>query len=267
MVTADRPMLLKRSLISYCNQTYNNTELIVVDDGQEDLAPLLQDLPGDVKYLKIDKKPENVLGHLRNISLEAASGEFITQWDDDDWYHPQRLQIQADALLQGYDACCLSHTLMHIDKTSFLQSPYVALFRRGTPGSIMHRRNEMIRYPALRRGEDDIYLRMWSKKRLHKLPQSYAHLFIRCFHGSNTWHMKHFLEQIRNTLPDYIAYICYCYIAGNLFMHPRFQLDGNGRAAFSQYLQDSFAARLFDRADFSQGPWTDLLDKNLSKEQ
>jgi glycosyltransferase involved in cell wall biosynthesis len=248
MVTANRERFFKRSLLSYCRQTYPNKELIIIDDGDQDLGPLLKDLPADeVKYIKIEKKKGNVLGYLRNISLEKASGDFITQWDDDDWYHPDRLRIQVETLLQGYDACCLSNALMHIDVESFFHHPYISFFKKGTPGSIMHRRDLSIRYPELRRSEDDVYLRAWAKKKYIKLPASYAYLFIRCFHGTNTWDLKHFLQQMRNTFPDLVTYGWHRFIKNDLFRHRRFVLDEKTKAAFEAYLKDSYETGLFEK--------------------
>lgn len=248
MVTANRKRFLKRSLLSYQRQTYTNKELVIIDDGDDDLAAVLRDLPAEeLTYLKMEKKPGNVLGHLRNLSLDKAKGDFITQWDDDDWYHPERIQTQVGVLLQDYDACCLSNTLMHIDRGPFFNHPYVSLFKKGTPGSIMHRRDPLIRYPAMQRSEDDVYLRAWAKKRYFKLPGSYAHLFIRCFHGSNTWDMKHFLQQMHNTIPDLVAYGWFRFLKRDLFKHRRFKLNEKARAAFNTYLEDSYAAGLFLR--------------------
>ena len=247
MVTANRMRFCRRSLLSYRKQTYPNKELIIIDDGEEDLAPLLYDLPTDrVIYRKLKRVPGNVLGALRNLSLAEASGDFITQWDDDDWYHPDRLRFQAEMLMQGYDACTLSNALMHIDVDPFFHHPYISLFRRGTPGSIMHRRDDAIRYPELRRSEDDVYLDAWMKKRYIKLPVSYAYLFIRCFHGGNTWDMKHFLQQMRNTLPDLLAYGWYRYGRKDVFRHRRFRLDEKAAEAFAAYLEDSYESGVFE---------------------
>jgi hypothetical protein len=134
---------------------------------------------------------------------------------------------------------------MHIDKEPFFRHPYKSFFRKGTPGSIMHRRDGSIRYPAIRKAEDDIYLGEWAQKRYKKLPEEYSHLFIRCFHGTNTWDMKHFLEQMRNTFNDLITYGFYKLIARDLFKHRRFKLSEKSREAFDMYLEDSYAAGLF----------------------
>jgi len=246
MITADRKKLAKRSLLSYRRQTYQNKELIIIDDGEDDYNSLFKELSlKEIKYVKIKKNSGNVLGYLRNLSLEAAAGDFITQWDDDDWYHPDRIQIQVDILLKGYDACCLSNTLMHIDQAPYFFHPFISLFKKGTPGSIMHRIDPEIRYPELRRREDDIYLRSWAKKRYVKLPISYAHLMIRCFHGHNTWEQKHFQEQMINSMSDRITYIWHRYIRRALFDHKRFNLSEKSATAFDQYLKDSYEAELF----------------------
>lgn len=240
MVTADRMPLVRRALLCYRRQTYPNKELVIVDDGRADLTPLLADLPRDeVVYLRLDKKPENVLGRLRNTALEAASGSFLTQWDDDDWYHAERIERQAATLMAGYDACSLSGALMHLDDPDFIHRPYVGYLKDGVPGSIMHRRDDTITYPEMRRAEDTVYLNAWRQRRYTKLPAEEVHLFIRCFHGANTWDRTHFLRRMRNTPRDLLAYGWYRHVRRDLFAHPRFRLDAAARAAFETYLEDS----------------------------
>ncbi len=248
MVTADRPVLFRRSLQSFLNQSYENRELVILDDGQHDLSKIIELYPGqEIHYYRIQKDPNQVLGSLRNMTLEKANGDYICQWDDDDWYHPERIEKQVAVLENGFDACVLSNTLMHLDQPPYFDHPYISYFKKGTPGSIMHRKDSSIRYPAMRRSEDDIYMGHWKKRRFTKLDRSHAHLFIRCFHGSNTWDMKHFLEQMRNTAGDLLHYYWKRYIRRNLFSHPRFKLDSKDSEAIERYLSDSFEAGLFKK--------------------
>ena len=245
-VTADRKHLMKRAVKCFQNQTYENKELVIVDDGEQDLGPILNDLPSDeVNYVKLEKKPENTLGKLRNRSLEEASGDFLVQWDDDDWYHPERITTQAQTLMDGYDACCLSGALMHLDEEPYMHHPYVGFLPDGIPGSIMHRADADIRYPHTRRAEDTEYLNEWMEKRYLQLPSDYSHLFIRCYHGDNTWEKAHFLRRIRNNPKDAILYVWYKMVAGDLFAHPRFQLTQTQEKAFEMYLTDSKSLKLF----------------------
>lgn len=240
MVTANRRDLAKRAVQCFQNQTYSNKELVIIDDGDEDYSPILEDLPAEqVKYLKLEKEPDFVLGKLRNRSLEESDGDYLIQWDDDDWYHPERIKIQAEILDQGYDACCLASSLMHLDTEEFMMHPYVGILPDGIPGSIMHRRNDHIRYPETKRSEDTVYLEEWMKLRYHKLDHSYNYLFLRAYHGDNTWEQDHFKRRIRNSPIALVQYIWHAVIRNDLFGHPRFQLSDKASDAFQQYLEES----------------------------
>lgn len=247
MVTANRKNLARRAVQCFIDQTYPNKELVIVDDGEEDYSSILADVPVDqVKYIKLEKEPDFVLGKLRNKSLEFATGEYLIQWDDDDWYHPDRIAIQAEALNKGYDACCLSSALMHLDTEEFMDHPYVGILPEGIPGSIMHRVSETIRYPETKRAEDTVYLHEWMKKRYIKLDDSYNYLFLRAFHGSNTWEQEHFVRRIRNSPKALIQYIWHAKLRGQLFTHPRFKLSAKATAAFKAYVNSSRSLGLLE---------------------
>lgn len=273
MVTANRANLARRAVQCYLQQTYPNKELVIIDDGQEDYAPVLADVPaGELRYIKLDPAPGQVLGMLRNRSLEEATGDFMAQWDDDDWYHPERIERQARVLMgdagfkglgsgddagaeegadvsagghesesvdDGADACCLAGSLMHVDHPEYFHLPYVGYLPHGIPGTIMHRRNDTIRYPSERAGEDTTYLDHWLGKRYQKLPASEAGLFIRCFHGTNTWEMNHFVRRMRNSPAKLMRYLFYRYVIRDLSKNPLFRLDEGVRRAFETYLAES----------------------------
>ena len=256
MVTADRRAFCRRSLRCFNRQTYPNREIVVVDDGQQDLRPALADIPEDqLRYVKLSSDEDHVLGALRNVGLEAATGDFIVQWDDDDWYHAERIERQAAALQQGYDACSLHGALMHIDAPEFAEHPYVGYLQDGVPGTIMHRRDLSIRYPEQRRAEDTVFLDQWRNRDHVRLSGSNAYLFIRCFHGGNTWDKSHFLTRIHNTPKDLVLYMWHRFIRGNLFGHPRFQLSDPMRDAFRQFLDDSRQLNLLQSERMSAQSW------------
>jgi len=247
MVTANRKHLMKRSIKCFLNQDYENKELVIIDDGKQDLEGVLEQVPSSMlQYVKLDQKPKKTLGNLRNRSLEEASGDFLVQWDDDDWYHPDRITIQSNVLQDGYDACCLSGALMHLDEEPYMQHPYIGFLPDGIPGSIMHRRCNTIRYPHKRRAEDTVYLKKWMDRKYIQLPDEYSYLFIRCYHGSNTWEKKHFLRRIRNNPKDALLYFWYKFIKDNLFKHPRFRLTQKEKEAFQMYLEDSAVLDFFN---------------------
>jgi glycosyltransferase involved in cell wall biosynthesis len=251
MVTADRAALMSRAIRCFARQTYANRELVVIDDGKEDLRPVLAELPEEqVRYVKLEKRPEQTLGFLRNVSLEEARGEILIQWDDDDWYHADRIAKQITPILDGADASVLSGALMHLDTPEFFRHPYLGTLKNGVPGTIMHRKHATIRYPTIKRAEDSIYLDDWKKEgTIAKLPVDEAHLFIRCFHGRNTWEKEHFLTRMRNTPKDHLAYVWHAHIRRDLFGHPRFRIHPEGHRAVEQFVKDSFELKLFAFAD------------------
>lgn len=241
IVTADRKNLLKRSLHSYRRQTHSNKELVIVDSGMEPVDSLLTDFDSsELKYIRLEPSPEYVLGDLRNISLEHATGDYLTCWDDDDWFHPKRIEVELQVLKQGYDACCLTGNLFHIDTAEFMKHPYRGSLPNGSPSSIMHRKNDEIRYPSLKREEDTVYLNKWRRKKRYKsLDLSYSYLFVRVFHGSNVSSKKHFLRRLKNTPVSWIQHTWHAKIKDDIFGHPKFDLTEKEKESFHLFMEDS----------------------------
>ncbi len=84
---------LEQSVKSVLNQTYENFELILVDDKATDSSPEMCD-----KFVQLDKrvqvihKPQNEgLGFARNTGLDAAKGQYILFIDSDDYIDAETL--------------------------------------------------------------------------------------------------------------------------------------------------------------------------------
>ncbi len=241
MVTRERARFAARALQCLAAQTWRPIELIVVDDGREDYAPVLarheRDFP--IRYLKERPIPGRRLGGLRNLALDAARGALCAQWDDDEWYHPDRLALQAEAALRdGHVASVLKWTLMHVDTPAMAALPYRADAGHGTPGTIVHRRTRA-RYPNLARGEDDVFLAEVARAgEVAMLGEDHSHLFIRCFHGGNTWNADHFRRRLRRT-PLAAAHYLWARLRGDLRHHPQLRLTERERAAVQRFLEAS----------------------------
>ncbi len=91
--TYKRPDYLKLTLQSILAQTYENIEVIVVDDGSPGNENLLLCKKFDkIRYIKIENsggpaKP-------RNVGIKKAKGEFIAFVDDDDIWLPEKIEKQ-----------------------------------------------------------------------------------------------------------------------------------------------------------------------------
>lgn len=77
---------LDRCVDSIMNQTYENLEIVLIDDGSNDSTPQMcdryQEIDGRVKVVH---KANSGLSGARNEGIKAASGEFVTFIDSDDF--------------------------------------------------------------------------------------------------------------------------------------------------------------------------------------
>ena len=91
--TRDRVGLLKDALESVARQTYRNWEIIVINDGGEDIAGAIGALPKDVaaKISALRLRTSAGPGHARNRAIEAARGDVVAFLDDDDLLLPGHL--------------------------------------------------------------------------------------------------------------------------------------------------------------------------------
>jgi len=246
MITANRKKLANRSIKCFLRQSYKNKELIIIDDGRDDYSNLLSTIPVNrINYVRIKNKEKLNLGELRNISLDIAKGDYIAQWDDDDWYHADRLTVQANVINKGFEACCLESSLTHINSPEFKNLPFIGTLNGGIPGSIMHVNSKSIRYPDAQKGEDTVYLNNWKKKKYTSINKAFGYLFIRCYHGNNTWDLNHFKRRIHNSPTLTIQYIWYNYFKRDMSEHPIFKLEKKFKNAFYQYKEDSIKLDLF----------------------
>ena len=85
---------LSQSINSVLNQTYENFELILVDDKSPDGSPAICDnfAKKDSRIRVIHKQENQGLGYARNTGLDVAQGEYIYFIDSDDFIHNQLLE-------------------------------------------------------------------------------------------------------------------------------------------------------------------------------
>ena len=191
MVSKGDPELLRASIECFRRQTYANRELIIVSDKPAQKLQFLVDEFSDQNIcwiLGVDSAL--TLGELRNISVDYSQGQFICQWDDDDLYDPSRIAFQiATILALDVDACFLDSWLVWWPARKKLAISGTRIWE----GSLLIKKELMVRYPAMSRGEDSILteqiLATCRVATLH-LPR----LYIYRVHDSNTFHAGHFEE-------------------------------------------------------------------------
>ena len=84
---------LRRCLNSICNQTYQNLEMILIDDGSPDCCGEICDeyATYDSRIQVIHKK-NGGLSDARNVGIKAATGDFIVCIDSDDWVEEHHIE-------------------------------------------------------------------------------------------------------------------------------------------------------------------------------
>lgn len=90
---------LREALDSVINQTYDNLEIIVVDDGSTDESGAICDefASRDSRLIVIHQPHQNV-SVARNTALDLATGDYIAFLDPDDAFHPSFMQTMHDTI-------------------------------------------------------------------------------------------------------------------------------------------------------------------------
>ena len=128
MITGKHPeryALARVAVDCFHAQTHGSRELVIVNTGDVRLWR------GEPEVVEIMVEQAGLtLGELRNRALEAARGDWVIQWDDDDWHHPERIASQL-AVAEPDAACVLGSRSAMISRAAIRAS---ATMRRATTG-------------------------------------------------------------------------------------------------------------------------------------
>lgn len=109
--TYNRAGLVGRAIESVLNQTYEDYEIIVVDDGSTDDTKECVQAIGDerVKYVKspVNRGQANA----RNIGIRRAKGKYIAFQDSDDVWLPEKLEKQMRIMESAEDSVGMVYSM------------------------------------------------------------------------------------------------------------------------------------------------------------
>ena len=95
--TYNRPSLLREAIQSICDQTYQNFEIIVVNDGGQEVSEVCKEFKDDrIRHFRHDKNKG--LAAARNTGIRAAAGKYVALLDDDDLFYLDHLRTALDYL-------------------------------------------------------------------------------------------------------------------------------------------------------------------------
>jgi mannosyltransferase OCH1-like enzyme len=201
-VTQNKFELLEQSIECFLFQSHPNKELVVIFESNNTVTieQIKARFAGEksIVYVEVPIRPKKTLGELRNISIQACSGEYFMQWDDDDMYHPDRIRLQLAMAARGVKDPAspvvgnVVNCVVIYDqklKRSFLFNNYKF------DGSILVHKasflDKKLTYPNLTKGEDSIVRNaLLADGSLQPLLIPFMYLYR--FHSSNTWDEAHF---------------------------------------------------------------------------
>lgn len=169
---------LGKAIESLFNQTYQNFEIIVVDDGSTDNEIAL--ITSKFDNVRLIKQKNMGLADARNTGLRESTGEFIVFLDSDDRLLPNALEAGINSLREHPDCVFVSGFCRQIDQEGNLlpfidqsrikegTDHYQALLQNNyiwTPANVIFRRNIFQKISAFdcsinQTADYDLYLRI-----------------------------------------------------------------------------------------------------------
>lgn len=103
MIFFNEEKFIEEAISSVFAQTYENWELLLVDDGSIDSSTEIalrytQQYPEKVRYLEHENHQNRGMSATRNLGISKAKGEYIAFLDGDDVYLPHKLEQQVTIL-------------------------------------------------------------------------------------------------------------------------------------------------------------------------
>lgn len=101
----DAAAMLPTALRSLQEQTWQNLEIIVLDDCSPtpDTVRVAEEFAARDPRIQVVQMEQNGGAYVaRNRGLDMATGDFVTIHDADDWSHPQKIETQAQFLIDKH---------------------------------------------------------------------------------------------------------------------------------------------------------------------
>ena len=114
---------LRRSIESILDQTYEDFELILVNDGSTDSSlSICQKYEKTDSRIKVINQKNQGVSAARNTGIDNACGEWIAFVDPDDYVHPTYLERLYNVALQtGADISVCNYRIVYGEKDAFMQ--------------------------------------------------------------------------------------------------------------------------------------------------
>jgi glycosyltransferase involved in cell wall biosynthesis len=126
--TYNRALYLLEAIESVLMQTYDDIEIIVIDDGStDDTRDKLKPYQNSIRYKYIENGGP---ARARNVGMQMATGRYIAFLDSDDLYYPYKIKIQADFLDIHEDIAMVSSEFSAFNDNRLLDEFHLQKYHR-----------------------------------------------------------------------------------------------------------------------------------------
>lgn len=115
-----------RCIESILGQTYENIEIILIDDGSKDSSGQMCDFYAEKdNRIKVIHKDNEGLGYARNTGLNEAEGKYVVFVDSDDYLEQDMIQnLYEDLIKYSADTCIGGYKRVYSNKTEIHRNPF-----------------------------------------------------------------------------------------------------------------------------------------------
>lgn len=121
---------LRHCVDSVLTQTYNNLQIILVDDGStDDSGKMCDEVAQTDNRVQVIHKSNEGLGLTRNKGLEYVEGQFVTFLDSDDWFLSGHIEtLVSNAMTTNSDLVIGSRTKYFTDQKEQYKQLDISLY-------------------------------------------------------------------------------------------------------------------------------------------
>ena len=140
---------LRQCLDSILNQTYQNFECLLINDGSPDnSAEICREYVEKDSRFRYFEKENGGVSSARNLGIERSKGQYITFIDSDDWVDSDYLEVLYNALIdENADIAISTYKQFNMDDNCY----YVHSYQRGYEKRIFEQYQLIEELPVLER--------------------------------------------------------------------------------------------------------------------
>jgi glycosyltransferase involved in cell wall biosynthesis len=215
MLTYNREGFVGRAIESVIGQTFKDFEYIILDNGSTDRSGAIAEeyASRDARIRVMHREVNGNIGSGRNMTLDAANGEYIAFIDDDDWCEPDFLEFlhglaaanDADVAICGAADKAFDEKLIMTPEEALIELMWRRRYNMAFPTKLFGRKiAEKLRFPE-EGAFDDIalmyrLLALANRVAYHGLPK---YTFYRHEGNNSAWTTDH-SRLTPGTLDEYL---------------------------------------------------------------